>query len=115
MSGLFNDDTLSLYLKLREAMKQYLSDAMPGGALNREIKPQDTLDAAALSLSPVPLVGDAAGLLADGYRYATDPSSRTPLNYGLSALGALTFVQRMAGQIAWHGSPNKFPPVRESC
>mgnify|MGYP000988061706 CR=1 FL=1 len=113
MSGLFNDDTLSLYLKLKEAMKQYVRDAMPGGVLNREIKPQDTLDAAALSLSPVPLVGDAAGLLADGYRYATDPSSRTPLNYGLSALGALPFVPSMAGQIAWHGSPHKFPPVRE--
>ena len=108
MSGLFNDDTLSLYLKLKEAMKQYVRDAMPGGALNREIKPQDTLDAAALSLSPVPLVGDAAGLLADGYRYATDPSSRTPLNYGLSALGALPFVPAMGAVTAWHGSPHKF-------
>lgn len=108
MSGLFGDDTLTLYLKLKEAMKQYVRDAMPGGALNPEVKPQDTLDAAALSLSPVPLVGDAAGLLADGYRYATDPSSRTPLNYGLSALGALPFVPSMAGQIAWHGSPYKF-------
>ena len=100
MSGLFNDDTLSLYLKLKEAMKQYVRDAMPGGVLNREIKPQDTLDAAALSLSPVPLVGDAAGLLADGYRYATDPSSRTPLNYGLSALGALPFVPSMVAPVA---------------
>ena len=108
MSGLFNDDTLSLYLRLKEAMKQYVRDAMPGGALNREIKPQDTLDAAALSLSPVPLVGDAAGLLADGYRYATDPSSRTPLNYGLSALGALPFVPAMGAVTAWHGSPHKF-------
>jgi len=53
---------------------------------------QDFLDNAALATSPFPILGDAVGLGADAYRFGTDPSSRTPLNFGLSALGALPFV-----------------------
>lgn len=56
------------------------------------LTPQGLLDSAALATSPVPILGDLMGLGADGYRFATDPSSRTPLNFGLSALGALPFV-----------------------
>ena len=85
--------------------KQYIGDAMPGGALNQEVTGQSVLDGVATALTPVPLVGDVAGLAADAYRYKTDPESRTPLNYGLSALGALPFIPSMT---AWHGSPHKF-------
>ena len=85
--------------------KQYISDALPGGSLNPEVSRQSVLDGAAMALSPVPLLGDLVGLGADANRYATDPESRTPMNYGLTALGALPFVP---GMTAWHGSPHKF-------
>lgn len=52
----------------------------------------DLMNIAAIGLSPVPVIGDALGLGADAYRYATDPTSRTPLNFGLTALGALPFI-----------------------
>ena len=80
-----------------DAAKQYFRDAMPGGVLNPEVSKQGILDTAAISLSPVPLLGDAVGLLADANRYVTDPRSRTPENYGLSAVGLLPFVPSMAG------------------
>jgi len=97
---------------------------------------QDFLDMSALATSPVPVVGDAVGLGADAYRYATDPSSRTPLNFGLTALSAIPFLpplvsaglgkfaqsqgktlsapsmtgpgRNQAGAIVYHGSPHKF-------
>lgn len=97
---------------------------------------QDFLDMSALATSPVPVVGDAVGIGADAYRYATDPSSRTPLNFGLTALSAIPFLpplvsaglgkfaqsqgktlsapsmtgpaRNQAGAIVYHGSPHKF-------
>ena len=80
-----------------DAFKQYLGDAAPGGALNPEVSRQGLLDSAAIATTPVPLLGDAVGLLADANRYATDPSSRTPGNFALSGLGLLPFVPSMAG------------------
>ena len=67
----------------------------------------DKLEGAALATSAIPGVGDVLGLAADARRYATDPESRNPLNFGLSALGALPFVP---GMTAWHGTPHKFAP-----
>ena len=76
---------------LWDALKQYLGDAAPGGALNPEVTPQGLLDTASLASAPVPIAGDAIGLLADAYRMR-DPAERTPLNYGLMAMGVLPFV-----------------------
>jgi len=53
---------------------------------------QTGLDGAAMATSPIPILGDLIGLGADAYRFATDPSSRTPANFGLAALGALPMV-----------------------
>jgi len=53
------------------------------------------LEAAALLTSPIPVVGDAMGLLSDAKMYATDPESRTAGNMAMSALGALPFVPAM--------------------
>jgi len=53
---------------------------------------QDFLDKAALATSPVPVVGDVVGIGADAYRFSNDPSSRTPLNFGLAALGLLPLI-----------------------
>jgi len=67
--------------------------------------PQGLLDAAALATSPVPIAGDMVGLLADGHRFATQPETRTPLNFGLAALGLLPLIPA-AGAAAglWRGS-----------
>jgi hypothetical protein len=97
--------------------------------------PQGLLDAAAMATSPVPFVGDAVGLLADSSRFVNEPESRTPLNFGLAALGLIPFVpplvsaglgkfaqsqgktlgqlptgpaRNQAGAIVYHGSPHKF-------
>lgn len=88
---------------------------------------QGLLDAGALATSPVPVLGDLIGIGADGYRFATDPSSRTPANFGLAALGLLPFVPaagaaaglfkgsagpsmggNQLGAINYHGSPKNF-------
>lgn len=62
--------------------------------------PQGLLDGAAMATSPVPILGDLFGLGADAYRFATDPSSRTPGNYGLAAFGLLPFVPSGLGKIS---------------
>jgi hypothetical protein len=80
---------------LLNAFKQYVRDAMPGGALNPEVTYQGLLDTAALGTAPVPIVGDVLGLLADGKRLRDNPEERTLGNYGLSALGLLPFVPAM--------------------
>lgn len=59
-------------------------------------------DAGALALSPVPVVGDIAGIANDVRTFSRDPESRTPLNYGLSAFGALPFVPSAAGVLVDH-------------
>jgi len=112
---------------LWDALAQYLRDAAPGGALNPEVTPQGLLDTAAMATAPVPVAGDVVGLLADANRMR-DPAERTPLNFGLMALGALPFVpsalahaglvKGSRGARAWanqdgaikvfHGSPHKF-------
>lgn len=79
-------------MNLLDAFKQYIRDAMPGGALNPEVTTQGVLDAAALGTAPVPIVGDAIGLAADVRRLAKNPEERTPLNFTLAGLGALPFV-----------------------
>ena len=90
---------------LWDALKQYIEDASPGGALNPEVTPQGVLDAAAISTMPVPVLGDVLGAGADIYRMAKNPEERTLGNAGLAALGLIPFVP---GITAWHGSPYKF-------
>ena len=89
-------------MNLLDAFKQYIKDAMPGGALNPEVSTQGVLDTAALATTPVPFLGDAIGLAADVKRLKDNPSERTPANFGLAALGALPFVP--AGMFIGKGS-----------
>jgi len=63
---------------------------------------ENPYDAGALALSSVPVLGDVAGVANDVRTFATDPDSRTPLNIGLSALGALPFVPPVAGTLVDH-------------
>ena len=79
-------------MNLFDALKQYFKDAAPGGSLNPEVTPQGLLDVAAMASTPVPVVGDVLGLAADAKRLYDNPSERTAMNYGMSALGLLPFV-----------------------
>ena len=60
-----------------------------GAAVDRRINP---LQAAAVASAPIPGLGDALGLAADAQMFMNEPESRTPINFGLSALGLLPFV-----------------------
>ena len=84
-------------MNLLDAFKQYIRDAMPGGALNPEVTKQGLLDTAAIATTPVPILGDAIGLAADVKRLKDNPQERTPMNIGLSALGVLPFVPGLVG------------------
>jgi ADP-Ribosyltransferase in polyvalent proteins len=66
--------------------------------------PLGFLDTMALSTAPIPVVGDILGLAADANRYLREPESRTPLNFGLSALGLLPFVPSVAGTLGKGGA-----------
>lgn len=91
-------------MNLLDAFKQYIRDAMPGGALNPEVTKQGLLDTAAIATTPVPILGDAIGLAADVKRLKDNPQERTPMNVGLAALGALPFVPSLAGMFVGKGS-----------
>ncbi len=56
----------------------------------------DAMQAVGLLASPVPVIGDVAGLLGDAAMYAAKPEERTLGNFGLTALGALPFVPPLA-------------------
>lgn len=65
----------------------------------KQLNGQGLLDAAAIGLSPVPVIGDLLGLGADANRFVNEPESRTPLNFGLAALGLLPLVPSAAGAV----------------
>ena len=79
---------------------------------------ENPLDAGALAVSPVPVLGDIAGLANDMRHYATDPESRTWGNYALSAAGLLPLVPGVAGVVAKSGKKmtNSLPvqPTKEN-
>lgn len=68
-----------------------------GESINPGLHP---LDYAAATTMGIPVLGDLIGAAADARMYAQEPESRTPLNFGLSALGALPFVPAAAGIMA---------------
>tara|TARA_R110001592_G_scaffold136542_6_gene353744 strand:+ start:285 stop:1628 length:1344 start_codon:yes stop_codon:yes gene_type:complete len=72
------------------------------------------MDQVALTTAPFPILGDVTGLAADARMFSQEPESRTPLNFGLSALGALPFIPAAATIKAFHGTPRiKSEQVRE--
>lgn len=64
------------------------------------------LDAAALAATPIPVIGDVAGLANDVRHYWNEPETRTLKNYFLTGAGLLPFVppampiMRAAGKTA---------------
>ena len=57
----------------------------------------DAMQSVGLLASPIPIVGDVAGLMGDAAMYAAKPEERTAGNMALTALGALPFVPSAAG------------------
>lgn len=84
--------------------------AAPGGLLAVPPAPKrpSVMGGLLAASSVAPGIGDFTGPMADAHMYATDPSSRTPGNYAMSALGLLPFVPSLAGITAFHGSPHLF-------
>ena len=91
MSGLLGPVTANPMM-LAQALK---SREQP----RKQLTGQGLLDTAAIGLSPVPVIGDALGLAADASRFYNEPESRTPLNFGLAALGMLPFVPSGVGAV----------------
>lgn len=56
----------------------------------------DPLDQAALATAPIPIAGDVLGAAADVSMFINEPETRTPVNFGLSALGMLPFVPALS-------------------
>jgi len=53
------------------------------------------MDKLAMGTMATPLLGDVTGLAADARTFIQEPESRTPANFGLSALGLLPFMPAM--------------------
>ena len=70
------------------------------------------LDKAALLTMGIPGLGDVLGLAADTRMLSQEPESRTPLNFGLSAMGLLPFVPSLGMVKAFHGTPHKVDKFR---
>ena len=99
--------------RLLDALKQYVGDAAPGGALNREWTPENVRTAAEVGSMEPGVVGSAlsAGLAVDDVRKG---------NYGdaaLNAVGVLPFVPALGGVVVKLSPDNflslakKFDPV----
>lgn len=63
----------------------------------------DAMQAVGLLASPIPIVGDVAGLLGDAAMYAAKPEERTVGNMALTALGMLPFMPSLAGKLGRAG------------
>lgn len=68
----------------------------------------DGYDKASLGLSPIPIIGDVAGIVNDARNYATGRQELTPANAALSALGVVPVVPSPAQikRIVKRASPN---------
>lgn len=78
--------------QIQEVIDRDVSRAVNIGEFFKDLDTQDYLDAVAISTTPIPVVGDVAGLIADVNMYATDPDARNWTNYLFSAAGVLPFV-----------------------
>ena len=74
-----------------------------GNAIGNWWDVQHPMDKLAIGTAPIPIAGDIIGMLADARMFAQEPESRTPLNFGLSALGALPFVPAMSATVRGYG------------
>lgn len=97
MRGLLGLDPLSAATANQGMLAQALRSRSKPPMQMQPLTAQGLLDGAALATSPVPILGDLIGLGADANRFYNEPESRTPLNFGLAALGLLPFVPPVTG------------------
>jgi hypothetical protein len=93
MAGLLDDMKAAQAAKARGAMSHRQFDPVTGRQF------ADAMQAVGLLASPIPVVGDVAGLLGDAAMYAAKPEERTLGNFAMTALGALPFVPSVAGKV----------------
>jgi hypothetical protein len=104
---------------LRELRGVFSSNSMARNPILGKIDPRDMAQglSATQPMSPamsnaligfVPGVGDAIGLGQDVANYATNPSSRSWLNYGLSAAALVPGIPRMNVKIAGRAADFKY-------
>lgn len=63
----------------------------------------DAMQTVGLLASPLPVIGDVAGLLGDAAMYAAKPEERTLGNFAMTALGALPFVPNASSLRVFRG------------
>jgi hypothetical protein len=91
MPGLLDDMKAAQAAQARGAMSHRRFDPVTGRQM------ADAMQSMGLLASPIPVVGDVAGLLGDAAMYAAKPEERTMGNFAMTALGALPFVPSVAG------------------
>jgi hypothetical protein len=109
--------------RLREdpqTLNRYLDDRFSEfrGFVDTIYRGMSPMDKAALWTSPIPIVGDVAGIVADAANYIQDPEARSLANGLITLMSAVPLVpnKRLMDQAeqvkrnitAWHGSPHKF-------
>lgn len=97
MPGLLDDMKAAQTAKARGAMSHRKFDPVTGRQF------ADAMQSASLLASPVPVLGDVAGLLGDAAMYAAKPEERTMGNAALTALGVLPFFPALAGSLGRAG------------
>lgn len=97
LAGLLDDINAARLRQAQGAMSHRKFDPVTG----RQIA--DAMQSAGLLASPVPVVGDVAGLLGDAAMYATKPEERTWGNAAMTALGVLPFMPSLAGKLGRAG------------
>jgi hypothetical protein len=97
MAGLLDDMKAAQTAKARGAMSHRRFDPVTGRQM------ADAMQSMGLLASPIPVVGDVAGLLGDAAMYAAKPEERTMGNAALTALGVLPFFPSLAGKLGRAG------------
>ena len=94
--GILDEDYLRAATVNPNLMRQGILSRNKPPMQMKPLTGQSLLDGAALATSPVPIVGDVAGLMADGLRMYQNPQERTWGNAALASLGLIPFVPNMS-------------------
>lgn len=107
-------------MSLAEALKQYLRDAMPGGALNREITPARLSKLGSETANFAPVVGGVKGAQeewqAGNPGWATFNAATVPLDFvtmGTGGAAAKLAVPAIAGMAMNSGGKKRLVEVKE--
>jgi len=97
MPGLLDEMRAAEQAQQRGLLSHYPSNRPTMNRVGRGMA--DSLQGLGLLTAPIPVLGDAVGLLGDAAMYAAKPEERTWGNAGMTLLGALPFVPSVAGKL----------------